>query len=144
MQLRQGEKVNYVCSVTMTAIMLSQGWMEQSHQARPIRSVYNTGTRSCGGKGRAQEWGSEVVRNPRLSATVSSTCWLPLTPKSLYTAFPNRGPLSRSRFKLGARRCTRQLTKTAAVALLRGQQCIGYYYGLFGTQSPKGEMELRR
>ena len=85
----------------MTVIMLSQGWMEQSHQARPIQSVYNMGTRSCGGKGRAQEWGNDVVRNPRLSAAVSSTYWLPLTLKSLYTAFPNRGPLSRSLLELG-------------------------------------------
>ena len=42
-------------------------------------------------KTRARKMMNEECKNTRLSAAVSSTCWLPLTPKSSQICSDNRG-----------------------------------------------------
>ena len=42
-------------------------------------------------KTRARKMMNEECKNTRLSAAVSSTCWLPLTPKSSQECSDNRG-----------------------------------------------------
>ena len=71
-----------------TQVESSHGLLSRDSEAAVVREELRNGD-------------GDVVRNPRLSAAVSLTCWLPLTPKSLYTAFPNRGPLSRSLLEPG-------------------------------------------
>src|SRR6201996_7225741 len=77
--------------------MLIARWRERGDQARPIHLDRVHTARGCGDNAQAQEWGCNVkCKNTRLSAAVSSTCWLPLTLKSSCTDSLTHGELSRT------------------------------------------------
>ena len=74
---------------------LSSRWRDNVYQVRPIHRDSFTQREATAIKTKSRIGMNVKFKNTRLSAAVSSTCWLPLTPKSSLKCFLNRGKLSR-------------------------------------------------